>query len=105
MFCFIAFGEFLVDLMAAPGTLIPADIFSAKDTALKSYNPSLSKILTIQSSDDVEVVYLRAKLNVEGSSQSSAINGSFPSDRGSSSKNTEYLSSFSGPSGDSAVAL
>ncbi|GKV27458.1 hypothetical protein SLEP1_g36630 [Rubroshorea leprosula] len=57
---------FLVDLMAAPGTLIPADIFSAKDTALKSYNPSLSKILTIQSSHDVEVVYLRAKLNVEG---------------------------------------
>ncbi|GKV27453.1 hypothetical protein SLEP1_g36625 [Rubroshorea leprosula] len=27
--------DFLVDLMAAPGTLIPADVFSAKDTALK----------------------------------------------------------------------
>ncbi|GKV27420.1 hypothetical protein SLEP1_g36593 [Rubroshorea leprosula] len=35
--------EFLVDLMAAPGTLLPADIFSAKDTALKSYNPSITK--------------------------------------------------------------
>ncbi|GKV48846.1 hypothetical protein SLEP1_g55637 [Rubroshorea leprosula] len=69
--------DFLVDLMAAPGTLIPADVFSAKDTALKSYNPSLSKILTIQFSDDVG--------------------------GGSSSKNTEYLYSFSGPSGDSAV--
>ncbi|GLT90454.1 hypothetical protein SLE2022_083860 [Rubroshorea leprosula] len=95
--------EFLVDLMAAPGTLIPAEIFNAKDAALKSYNPSLSQIPTIQSSDDVEVVYPRAKLNGEGSSRSSASNGSFPLGRGSSSKNTEYLSSFSGPSGDSAV--
>ncbi|KAL5070480.1 hypothetical protein RYX36_021367 [Vicia faba] len=31
--------EFLVDLMAAPGTLIPADILNAKDNAFKSYNP------------------------------------------------------------------
>ncbi|XP_054804335.1 serine/threonine-protein kinase EDR1-like isoform X2 [Prosopis cineraria] len=32
--------EFLVDLMAAPGTLIPADL-SAKDTAFKPYNPKI----------------------------------------------------------------
>ncbi|CAI8604853.1 unnamed protein product [Vicia faba] len=31
--------DFLVDLMAAPGTLIPADILNAKDNAFKSYNP------------------------------------------------------------------
>ncbi|GKV27437.1 hypothetical protein SLEP1_g36609 [Rubroshorea leprosula] len=68
--------DFLVDLMAAPGTLIPADIFSAKDTALKSYNPSLSKSPTILMMLEIG---------------------------GSSSKNTEYLYSFSGPSGDSAV--
>ncbi|KAI3725767.1 hypothetical protein L1987_65559 [Smallanthus sonchifolius] len=38
-------GEFLVDLMAAPGTLIPADIFSAsKDSSLKSYMPKSSKL-------------------------------------------------------------
>ncbi|KAK9067483.1 hypothetical protein SSX86_014813 [Deinandra increscens subsp. villosa] len=36
--------EFLVDLMAAPGALIPADIFSAsKDSSLKSYMPKSSK--------------------------------------------------------------
>ncbi|GKV27433.1 hypothetical protein SLEP1_g36605 [Rubroshorea leprosula] len=63
--------DFLVDLMAAPGTLIAADIFSAKDTALKSYNPSLSKILTIQFSDDVGGVHPRAKLN--GPSGDSAV--------------------------------
>ncbi|GLT30419.1 hypothetical protein SLA2020_052180, partial [Shorea laevis] len=83
--------DFLVDLMAAPGTLIPADIFSAKDTALKSYNPSLSEILTIQFSDDVGGVHPRAKLNGEGSSQSSAINGGFPSDRGIKFKNHGIL--------------
>ncbi|KAK1432522.1 hypothetical protein QVD17_09419 [Tagetes erecta] len=33
-------SEFLVDLMAAPGTLIPADIFSASKDSLKSYMPS-----------------------------------------------------------------
>ncbi|XP_077247721.1 protein kinase superfamily protein [Tasmannia lanceolata] len=37
--------EFLVDLMAAPGTLIPADILSTMDTPLNSYNPMLSKNL------------------------------------------------------------
>ncbi|KAJ0888455.1 putative protein kinase TKL-CTR1-DRK-2 family [Helianthus annuus] len=37
--------EFLVDLMAAPGTLIPADIFSAsKDSSLKSYMPKSNKL-------------------------------------------------------------
>ncbi|XP_008813796.4 serine/threonine-protein kinase EDR1 isoform X2 [Phoenix dactylifera] len=38
--------EFLVDLMAAPGTIIPADILSAKDAALNSYRPRISKNAT-----------------------------------------------------------
>ncbi|KAD4586469.1 hypothetical protein E3N88_24070 [Mikania micrantha] len=37
--------EFLVDLMAAPGTLIPADIFStSKDSSMKPYMPKSSKL-------------------------------------------------------------
>ncbi|KAG9451981.1 hypothetical protein H6P81_004885 [Aristolochia fimbriata] len=36
--------EFLVDLMAAPGTLIPADILSMKDVSVNSYNPRLSSL-------------------------------------------------------------
>ncbi|GLT76180.1 hypothetical protein SLA2020_478550 [Shorea laevis] len=96
--------EFLVDLMAAPGTLIPVDISSVKDTALKSCIPLLSKIPTIRSSDDLRAVHPRAKpLNGEGSSQSSAINGRFPLDSGSSSEKAESSSSFSGQRGDSSA--
>ncbi|XP_020574240.1 serine/threonine-protein kinase EDR1-like, partial [Phalaenopsis equestris] len=42
----IKFGdnrEFLVDLMAAPGTLIPADMLSTKDTTLISCSPLLNE--------------------------------------------------------------
>ncbi|XWS42468.1 hypothetical protein CRYUN_Cryun16bG0016400 [Craigia yunnanensis] len=93
--------EFLVDLMAAPGTLIPADILSAKDTTFKPYNPIISNISTLQSPD---YVYSRAKpLNDEGSSQHPVINSSLPLDWGSSSASAELLSSLSGPSGDSGV--
>ncbi|XP_022744697.1 serine/threonine-protein kinase EDR1-like [Durio zibethinus] len=84
--------EFLVDLMAAPGTLIPADILSAKDTTFKPYNPIISNL---QSSDDV---YSRAKpLNGEGSSQHPVINN-LPFNWRSSSGSAES-SSLSGPSG------
>ncbi|XP_008797028.1 serine/threonine-protein kinase EDR1-like [Phoenix dactylifera] len=38
--------DFLVDLMAAPGTLIPADVLSSKDSAMNSYKPILSKNVT-----------------------------------------------------------
>ncbi|XP_017977303.1 PREDICTED: serine/threonine-protein kinase EDR1 [Theobroma cacao] len=94
--------EFLVDLMAAPGTLIPADILSVKDTTFKPYNPIISNISTLQSSDDG--VYSRAKpLNGEGSSQNPAINNSLPLDWGSTSGNAESLPSLSGASGDSGV--
>ncbi|KAE8678187.1 Serine/threonine-protein kinase EDR1 [Hibiscus syriacus] len=93
--------EFLVDLMAAPGTLIPADILSAKDTTFKSYNPIISNMPTLQSPDDV---YSREKpLKGEGSSHHPVINNSKPFDWGSSSGTAEVLPSLSGPSHDSGV--
>ncbi|XVF42115.1 hypothetical protein PTKIN_Ptkin01aG0334100 [Pterospermum kingtungense] len=93
--------EFLVDLMAAPGALIPADILSAKDTNFKQYNPIISNIPTLHSFDDV---YSRAKpVNDEGSSQHPVTNSNVSLDWGSSSGGAESLSSLSGPSGDSGV--
>ncbi|KAE8729105.1 Serine/threonine-protein kinase EDR1 [Hibiscus syriacus] len=93
--------EFLVDLMAAPGTLIPADILSAKDTTLKSYNPIMNNIPTLQSPGDV---YSRERpLKGEGSSHHPLINSSKPFDWGSSSGTAEVLPSLSGPSRDSGV--
>ncbi|ONK60486.1 uncharacterized protein A4U43_C08F18990 [Asparagus officinalis] len=44
----IKFGdgrEFLVDLMAAPGTLLPADVLNAKDATTKSYNETMNQSL------------------------------------------------------------
>ncbi|KAG0460056.1 hypothetical protein HPP92_023184 [Vanilla planifolia] len=35
--------EFLVDLMAAPGTLIPADVLSSKDASSNPYNPMVGQ--------------------------------------------------------------
>ncbi|XP_023734546.1 serine/threonine-protein kinase EDR1 [Lactuca sativa] len=45
-------SEFLVDLMAAPGTLIPADIFSGKDSSLKPNIPKSSQLPGVQSTKD-----------------------------------------------------
>lgn len=98
--------EFLVDLMGAPGTLIPADILSAKDSSLKSYNPKLSKIPTLQASKDPGGVYSRPKPllgDYEGSSQTSTIENSLPQDRKASSEKIESLDSFSSSSGDTGV--
>ncbi|XVF31208.1 hypothetical protein REPUB_Repub16aG0125900 [Reevesia pubescens] len=93
--------EFLVDLMAAPGTLIPADILSAKDTTFKSYSPIINNIPTLQSSDDV---HSRAKPHYgEGSSQQTVIDSSLLFDWGSSSGSAESLPSLCGPRGDSGV--
>ncbi|KAG8487068.1 hypothetical protein CXB51_020728 [Gossypium anomalum] len=94
--------EFLVDVMAAPGTLIPADILNAKDATFKPYNPIISNIPTLQSSDNG---YSRAKpSSIEGSSQHPVINGSLPINWGSSTGTAEVLPSLSGPSGDSTVS-
>lgn len=42
-------GEFLVDLMAAPGTLIPVDVSSVKDSSVPSYNQKLNRIPSMPS--------------------------------------------------------
>ncbi|KAK8531677.1 hypothetical protein V6N12_053141 [Hibiscus sabdariffa] len=47
--------ESLVDLMAAPGTLIPADILSAKDTTFKPHNPVISKEIEYQTSTQLHL--------------------------------------------------
>ncbi|KAE8733417.1 Cysteine synthase [Hibiscus syriacus] len=87
------------DLMTAPGTLIPADILSAKDTTFKPHNPVISSIPALQLSDDE---YSKVKpLNGEGSSQHTLINRSLPFNNGLNSGRAESLSSLSGPSGDS----
>ncbi|XP_061946107.1 serine/threonine-protein kinase EDR1-like isoform X3 [Populus nigra] len=58
--------EFLVDLMAAPGTLIPADVPSAKDNTFK--------IPSLRSTNDTGVVFTRPNpLPGEGTSQSSSV--------------------------------
>lgn len=85
---FSAFSEFLVDLMGAPGTLIPADILSVKETTFKP----------------VIGAYLRAKpLLGEGSSQDAALESTLLLDRNYCSANAESIpSSFPGTSGDTA---
>ncbi|KAF7805176.1 serine/threonine-protein kinase EDR1 [Senna tora] len=72
--------EFLVDLMAAPGTLIPADL-SAKDTAFKPYNPKI--LPSLQSTQETGFPYSRQiPSHGEGSSQSSVRKGNTPSFNG-----------------------
>ncbi|KAI4350032.1 hypothetical protein L6164_010560 [Bauhinia variegata] len=85
--------EFLVDLMAAPGTLIPADILSARDTALKSYNPMI--LPSLQSARETGYSYSRPmESHGEGSSKNSGIKGGLPLSNGKSYfENSGYLSS------------
>ncbi|KAF5746969.1 EDR1 isoform 1 [Tripterygium wilfordii] len=96
--------EFLVDLMAAPGTLIPADILSLKDTTFNPYNPAISNVPDFNSSKDCGGAYARKKpLSGEGTSQSSAVDHSFPLHGRSSLEKAESLLSFSVDGGDSGV--
>ncbi|KAH0728398.1 hypothetical protein KY285_002438 [Solanum tuberosum] len=53
-------SEFLVDLMGAPGTLIPADVLSAKDASFNS--PKVNKIPSLPSNGDSGVSYPRRNL-------------------------------------------
>ncbi|XP_015875493.3 serine/threonine-protein kinase EDR1 isoform X1 [Ziziphus jujuba] len=94
--------EFLVDLMAAPGTLIPTDIPSAKDTTFKPYNPNSSIIPTHYSLNDSGVAYSGAypPLQGEGSSQNPAFESSSVLDRNSRSAKAESVPAFSGSSVD-----
>lgn len=96
--------EFLVDLMAAPGTLIPADILNAKDNAFKPYNPKI--VPSLPSSVETELSYSKPILpsNGEGSSQTSVIKGHTPSWNGKSyTEKSEYMPSNFGLSTDAAV--
>ncbi|KAL3537896.1 hypothetical protein ACH5RR_001262 [Cinchona calisaya] len=68
-------SEFLVDLMGAPGTLLPADVLSAKDTSFKSYHPNLSKLPSLQATNDAGVSYLKPNL-VSGQSSAGKNNSS-----------------------------
>ncbi|KAJ4841106.1 hypothetical protein Tsubulata_003737 [Turnera subulata] len=96
--------EFLVDLMAAPGTLIPADIPSAKDASLRSPNSSLNNIAVLPS-DDSGIVFARQKpLPGEGTSKNASADGTLPLDgRLSSPENEEFASSFLGSRSDAGV--
>lgn len=86
---FFAFSEFLVDLMGAPGTLIPADVLSAKDTSFMSYHPKLSKLPNHQATNDAGVAYSKPNLS---SGQSSAGQNNFSS--GKESEKTGPLPSL-----------
>ncbi|KAF3972075.1 hypothetical protein CMV_004380 [Castanea mollissima] len=97
--------EFLVDLMAAPGTLIPADILSAMENTFKPYNPKINRITPLHLSKDIGVAYLRPKpLLGEGSSRNSAVESSSPLDRRSSSEKTQSIPLFPSTSGDTTVS-
>ncbi|KAK7269254.1 hypothetical protein RIF29_21974 [Crotalaria pallida] len=66
--------EFLVDLMAAPGTLIPVDISSTKDSAYKSNNPNI--LPSLPSIKETGLSYSRPTPSLgEGSSQNPVIKG------------------------------
>ncbi|XP_022155390.1 serine/threonine-protein kinase EDR1 [Momordica charantia] len=108
--------EFLVDLMAAPGTLIPADILSAKDTTtLKPYNPNISKIPSLHSSNDVGISSGKPMSSLdEGSSQNLEAEAGLLMDGKPGYGRTESVPSSSGTgtswykgvhSGDSNVRL
>ncbi|XP_050143084.1 serine/threonine-protein kinase EDR1-like isoform X1 [Malus sylvestris] len=96
--------EFLVDLMADPGTLVPTDIQSSKDTTFKPYNPNLNKLPTLHSYVDTDIAYPGPKpLHGEGSSQNSALESSSGLERRPSSGKGESFPTFSGASSDSGV--
>lgn len=98
MYLLSAFREFLVDLMAAPGTLIPADILNAKDTTTsKPYNPKVSKIPSLHYSNDVGVSSVKPTSSLEeGSSQNFEAEASSLLDGKLSYGRTESVPSSSG---------
>ncbi|KAG5232596.1 CTR2 protein [Salix suchowensis] len=88
--------EFLVDLMAAPGTLIPADVPSTKHSSFKIPAPL--------SSNDTGVVFTTPNpLPGEGTSQSSSLDGILPLNSRLNPENAESLLFFSGSSSDAGV--
>lgn len=92
-------SEFLVDLMGAPGTLIPMDIFSTKDTSLKPYIPKLSKLSNLSTSNDSEDISSSLSAQYKISSESVAGN-SLPVGGKSGSEKTDLVPSASRANGD-----
>ncbi|PON73922.1 Mitogen-activated protein kinase kinase kinase [Parasponia andersonii] len=94
--------EFLVDLMAAPGTLIPVDVPSAKDSMYTPYNPNMSKVPARYSLNNTGVAYLGQKPFLdEGSSQNPMVESSSVQDR--RQRPTDSLPTVSGSSIDNGV--
>ncbi|XP_042517650.1 serine/threonine-protein kinase EDR1-like [Macadamia integrifolia] len=92
--------EFLVDLMAAPGTLIPADVLSMKDASFNSYNPRLNKGPTFQTEDDLRVGYSKPEPSYGVCSSgngngNSTLENNATSERTSITQNIESVSSSS----------
>ncbi|KAK7258751.1 hypothetical protein RIF29_24336 [Crotalaria pallida] len=85
--------EFLVDLMAAPGTLIPADVSTAKDTSFNPYNPKV--LPSLPSTRETDFYYTRlAPSHGEGSSQNSVVKSASPPLNGNSYfDQSEYMPS------------
>lgn len=92
-------SEFLVDLMGAPGTLIPMDIFSTKDTSLKPYIPKLSKLSNLPTTNDSEDVSSSLSAQNKISSESVAGNN-LPVGGKSGSEKTDLVPSASRANGD-----
>lgn len=101
--CCYTFREFLVDLMAAPGTLIPADILNSKDNnAFKPHSPKI--VPSLSSTKETEFSYSKPILpsNGEGSGQSSVIKDRMPPWNGKSYTEKSEPSNF-GLSRDTGV--
>lgn len=92
-------SEFLVDLMGAPGTLIPADVLSAKDASFKTYSPKLNKIPSLPSNSDSGVLYPRHNFL---SGQNSGLGDDFSNNRSKPEK-IESVHSISDAGGSSTA--
>lgn len=100
MFLYSAFREFLVDLMADPGTLIPADIPNAKDTTFKPYTQNISRIPL----NNYGVAHSAQKpFQGESSGQNTTVESSLVMDRRPKPENAESPPAISGSNVDNGV--
>ncbi|KAL2942431.1 Serine/threonine-protein kinase EDR1 [Bienertia sinuspersici] len=93
--------EFLVDLMAAPGTLIPSDVLSVKDSSVPAYNQKLNKIPSALPTNDFEFPYARPKPSNSVPSGGSSVDNNL--DQHSVTGKMESLPSSSIPNNDMGV--
>ncbi|GAB4855422.1 Serine/threonine-protein kinase edr1 [Ancistrocladus abbreviatus] len=94
--------EFLVDLMAAPGTMIPADILSAKESSSNQHNLKLNKIPSAHASNDSEVVDQFLD-NTTGTIRDSSVGNNFHFDWKFGNEKTESVPSSSNATIDSGA--